>query len=149
MSDEDLTSATGEVELRAARVGMVFVLLVCAGFAVIGLCLLAGDGLVQMLGIALLVFFGAVGIPTALWRLIRPSVEVRVDPTLGVWIRELGGWTPWSDIVSVGRGQVESRPVVELHLTEGGTVRVPPTVARRPQEVFAIQSREHSRARAR
>ena len=42
MSDEDLTSATGEVELRAARVGMVFVLLVCAGFAVIGLCLLAG-----------------------------------------------------------------------------------------------------------
>ena len=44
MSDEDLTSATGEVELRAARVGMVFVLLVCAGFAVIGLCLCLGLG---------------------------------------------------------------------------------------------------------
>ena len=42
------------------RTGMVFVLMFCVGFAVIGQCLVGGgEGLLRMLGVALLVFFGA------------------------------------------------------------------------------------------
>ncbi|WP_170307483.1 hypothetical protein [Janibacter terrae] len=145
-TDDAARLARGEeLEYRAARVGMVFVLMFCLGFTVIGLCLLGGEGLLRMLGVALIVFFGAVGIPVAVWRLARPGVHVRVSAAEGVWIRELGAWIPWSHIVSVGRGRVAARPVVELHLRDGRTVEIPQTIRASPLDVHPVLAAEHAR----
>jgi hypothetical protein len=146
-TDDAARLARGEeLEYRAARVGMVFVLMFCLGFTVIGLCLVGGgEGLLRMLGVALIVFFGVVGIPVAVWRIARPGVDVRVSAAEGVWIRELGVWIPWSQVASVGRGRVAARPVVELHLRDGRTVEIPQTISASPLDVHPVLAAEHAR----
>lgn len=107
-----------ELDFRADRTGTIFLLIVSAGFAIIGLCLLGGgDGLIRMVGVALAVFFGAVGLPLVVWRLIRPRVDLRVSAERGVWL--VGGeeWLPWGDIRSIDREVVAARPTIILRLT--------------------------------
>lgn len=111
--------ARGEtIEFRAARTGMTFVLLICVGFAIIGLCLLGGgDGLLRMLGVALAVFFGLVGIPVTVWRLLRPALEMSVSAERGVLVDGGPGWIDWSQIERVDREVLAARPTIVLRLT--------------------------------
>lgn len=136
-----------ELEFRTVRTGMVFVLMFCVGFAVIGQCLVGGgEGLLRMLGVALLVFFGAVGIPVAVWRLIRPALELRVSSTRGVWLRDAGSaWIGWQEIAAVERDEVASRPAVTLRLTSGEARTLSPTIAATPTELFDLLATEHAR----
>lgn len=136
-----------ELEFRAARTGMIFVLIFCVGFTVIGLCLVGGaDGLIRVGGVALIIFFGVVGIPVAVWKLIRPTLQLMVSTDRGVWLRERGpSWIAWDEIASVERGLQSARPAVELRLTSDEAVQVPATLAINPVELYAILAGEHAR----
>lgn len=110
---EDLT-------FRSARTGMAFMLMICVGFTIIGLCLLGGsDGLLRMLGIAVAVFFGLVGIPVTVWKLIRPTLELTISADRGVQLeREASpAWIPWAHITRVDREVLAARATVVLRLT--------------------------------
>lgn len=147
-----------ELEFRTARTGLVLLLTICVGLAVIGLCLFGGgNGLIRMLGIAVAVFFGVVGIPLIVRRLIRPELELKVSVDRGAWV-DHGPWIPWSDIRSVDREVVASRQAIILRLDpdgylewaesaarSGGRVEpvpghfgvlVPQTIAASPDKVF-------------
>lgn len=120
-TDHSARLARGEeLQLRTARTGLVLLLMISAGLAVIGLCLVGGgDGLIRMLGIAVVAFFGLVGIPLIVRRLIRPELALEVSADRGVSI-EPGPWIPWSDIRSVDREVVNARPSVVLRLEPSG-----------------------------
>ena len=135
-----------ELDYRSVRTGMVFVLLFCLGFTVIGLCLVGGgEGLLRMLGVALLVFFGAVGIPVAAWRLVKPAIELKVSAQDGVWLRDRGSaWLGWDEIAAVERDAVGARPAVTLRLTEGGSHTLSPTIAASPAELYALLSEQQT-----
>lgn len=135
-----------ELDYRSVRTGMVFVLLFCLGFTVIGLCLVGGgEGLLRMLGVALLVFFGAVGIPVAAWRLVKPAIELKVSAQDGVWLRNRGSaWLGWDEIAAVERDAVGARPAVTLRLTEGGSHTLSPTIAASPAELYALLSEQQT-----
>lgn len=119
-SDHAARLARGEeLEFRTARTGMIFMLMICVGFTIIGLCLLGGgEGLLRMLGIAVAVFSGLVGIPFTIWRLIRPALELSVNADRGVRVAGEGTstWIPWADITQVDREVLAARPTVVLRL---------------------------------
>lgn len=157
-----------ELHFRTARTGMIFLLMICGGFTIIGLCILGGsDGLLRMLGIALAVFFGLVGIPVAVWRLIRPALELTISADRGVRVAREGTapWIPWADIMQVDREVLAARPTVVLRLVPqaqerwdadrratqavveeapgGPGVVIPQTIAAAPEEVLRALEAGH------
>lgn len=168
-SDHAERLARGEdLEFRTARTGMIFLLMICVGFTIIGLCLLGGgDGLLRMLGIAVAVFFGLVGIPFTVWKLVRPALELTISAERGVYVaREATSpWIPWAHITRVDREVLAARPTVVLRLTPeaqerwdaaqrdaqgvveeapgGPGVVIPQTIAAPPEEVFRALAAGH------
>lgn len=155
--DADRVARGEDLEFRTARTGLVLLLMISAGLAVLGLCLVGGgDGLVRMLGIAVVAFFGLVGIPLIGRRLVRPELALTVSAERGVWI-DRGPWIPWADIRSVDREVVAARPSIVLRLdpagyqswaesvtTSGGSVEPVPgdrTAALVPQTIAAPTDR--------
>ncbi len=107
----------GEITFTQSRGKMFFFLLGSLAFAVVGLVMAIGDGglAVRLVGWVAVLFFGVIGIPTLLLKVVRPTPQLTVSADRGVWLAQGdASWVAWRDIHEVGLGEIQGQEMVAL-----------------------------------
>ncbi|ANH36748.1 hypothetical protein I601_0295 [Nocardioides dokdonensis FR1436] len=112
--------ASGEpVTFVVPRGRSVVMAAVCLAFTLVGVVMITRDsGQVQVVGLASVLFFGALGLPVLLWQALRRTPQLVVQPG-GVWLRQQDRQpVAWGDIERIELARVNRSTVVALVLDE-------------------------------
>lgn len=96
-------------------------LLAAIVFALIGLVMIGGGGGIGVTigGWAAVLFFGVLGIPSMLFKVVRPTPQLTVSADRGVWLAQGdASWLAWRDIETVALGEVSGQKMVALEVAQ-------------------------------
>lgn len=96
-------------------------LLAAVVFTLTGVMMIGGDGGggTTIFGWAAVVFFGVLGIPSMLLKVVRPTPQLTVSADKGVWLAQGdASWLAWRDIETVALGEVSGQKMVALGVAQ-------------------------------
>ncbi len=105
-----------EITFTQPRGKMILLLVIAIIFTLVGIVLAASGDLMPMIGgWAAILFFGVIGIPTFIIKIVRPTPQLVVSAERGVWLAQGDrSWLPWQEIEAVTLGEINRQKMVAL-----------------------------------